>query len=204
MATCCGGCRTNFWNGSARTACLPKGSSDWTGAILSSSNEVLSADTARNGRLHAALARTDVHIRILVIVVAGSFVWLSIMKPTQFLTTTNFQSMALQVSEIGLLTLGMSLAMLIGGIDLSVVATANLSAILAGIVMQTMESSGTPGSFAVLSGVAVGLTAGALLGLFNGLLITYGRIHSILTTVATLMLYGGLGAVLTGGVSIYG
>ena len=46
-----------------------------------------------------------------------------------FLSTRNFQSMALQIAPLGLLSLGMMFALVSGGINLGLVATGNLSCI---------------------------------------------------------------------------
>lgn len=164
----------------------------------------MTLSTGAPNPLIVAIRGMDIHIRILVIVLAIVFIALATTNPRLFLSANNFQSMAIQISEIGLLTLGMSITMLIAGIDLSITATANLSAILAGIAMQAMVETGASGPVSTLVGVVVGIITGSLLGLLNGILIAYGRVTPILATMATLMLYGGIGAVLTGGVSIYG
>lgn len=156
------------------------------------------------GRLGSMVHHGDVHFRILIVVVVVVFVGLSMINPRVFLSASNFQSMAIQISVIGLLTLGMSLTMLIAGIDLSITATANLSAILTGLSMHALIGQGTSPVMASVIGTVIGLVAGTTLGFLNGILIAYGRVTPILATMATLMLYGGVGAVLTGGVSIYG
>ena len=55
---------------------------------------------------------------------------MSLLLPNKFLSLRNFQSMGSQIPEFGLLALAMMLAMLTGGIDLSIVAIANLSGIV--------------------------------------------------------------------------
>lgn len=53
-----------------------------------------------------------------------------------FLSTRNFQSMALQIAPLGLLSLGMMFALVSGGINLGLVATGNLSCIIMAIIYK--------------------------------------------------------------------
>ena len=63
------------------------------------------------------------------------------------------QSMATQLPEFGLLSLAVLPTMVSGGIDLSVVATANLASIVAALLLTT---PGVPGWSAILAALAVG------------------------------------------------
>ena len=69
-------------------------------------------------------------IRLLVMLVFV-FVLMTILRPGQFATLADFNSMMRQFPEYGIMAIGMSLTMITGGIDLGVVGTANLSAIVA-------------------------------------------------------------------------
>lgn len=147
------------------------------------------------------------HTKILLVIVAFIFALMSLSMPREFLTITNFESMAFQVSEVGILTVAMALAMLIGGIDLSVTATANLSAIAAGFAMVWLVKPGAPVlqvlpaiALALLASIAVGLVC----GLMNGLLIGFVGVPAILATLGTLTLYTGLAFGITGGHAVHG
>ena len=69
-------------------------------------------------------------VRLLVMLVFV-FVLMTILRPGQFATLADFNSMMRQFPEYGIMAVGMSLTMITGGIDLGVVGTANLSAIVA-------------------------------------------------------------------------
>ena len=69
----------------------------------------------------------------LVLITLFIFVAMSLVSPDKFLRYYNFQSISFMFPEIGLLSIAMMIAMLTGGIDLSVVGIANLSSILAGV-----------------------------------------------------------------------
>jgi len=109
-----------------------------------------------------------------------------------FLSLDNLGSMAVQLPEFGLLSLAMLPAMLSGGIDLSVVATANLASIVAALLMTT---PGAPAWAALPAALLVGVVA----GLANGGLIAFCRLPAILATLATMQLLGGAAIVLTHG-----
>lgn len=151
--------------------------------------------------------RFDTHVMLLFGIVVVVFLAMSLARPTMFPTAGNISSMAFQVSEIGILTLGMMLAILIGGIDLSVNATANLSAIFAGLLLSYLmpggEVSGGAAGYILLA-ITLALATGALCGLFNGLLIAYVEVPAILATLTTMTIYTGLAFGITKGTSISG
>ena len=60
---------------------------------------------------------------------------------TRFVNLGNFQSMAKTLSEYGLMSIGVGVTMIAGGIDLSTVYIANLCGILAGMGMKNMGMS---------------------------------------------------------------
>jgi simple sugar transport system permease protein len=119
----------------------------------------------------------------------------------QFLELDNLQSMAGQLPELGLLAIGIGLAMIAGngGIDLSVVAIANLTGIVAGRIAGLAYSADAEPLSYVISFVGIALSTGLVCGLINGLLVAYARLTPILSTLGTQLLYTGLAVVLTNG-----
>jgi len=73
----------------------------------------------------------------LFIFMLATMTVISIFLPEKFLRLVNFQSMASQFPEYGLLALGIMLAMITGGIDLSVVSIANLSGVAGAVVLAS-------------------------------------------------------------------
>lgn len=154
-----------------------------------------------------ARRRLDPHTLLLLAIAVAVFSAMSLARPRIFPTGNNLASMSFQVSELGILTLGMMLAILIGGIDLSINATANLAAILAGMTMTWFIPGGTltaGNSWFLLVALAVGLVTGILCGLLNGYLIGYIRVPAILATLSTMSLYMGLAFGITGGTTVSG
>ena len=76
---------------------------------------------------------------LAAILIAGT---LGIVRPDTFLSPLNINSMLLQSSVIGLLSLAVAITMLTGGIDLSINATANLTSIAVAITVVQDGSSG--------------------------------------------------------------
>lgn len=121
-----------------------------------------------------------------------------------FIDIDNLQSMGGQVSELGILSIAVMLAMISGsgGIDLSVVALANLSGVIAGLIMPHVFSPDDAPLAFTLGFVAMALGVGALGGLINGLLIARGRMTPILATLGTQLFYAGLAVGLTNGSAV--
>ena len=137
----------------------------------------------------------------LLLLAVVIFLIFSVAAPDTFPSIINLQSMGFQFPEVGLLSLGVMLTMVTSGIDLSVVAIADLSGVtMTEFLLHTVGPNGGSGSFWItLSAVVIALGVGALCGLVNGLLISKLRITPILATLATLELFGGIAIAWTGG-----
>ena len=148
---------------------------------------------------------SDRKLTQLVIVAVIVFASFSILVPELFLTSRNFVSMAFQVPEIALLALGVMLAMLTAGIDLSVVSMSNLAALSTAylLVTQVTEGGGNVYVWIVIT-LLIGIFVGLVAGLANGLIIAGIGVTPILATLATLTLYNGIAVGVTNGQSIIG
>jgi len=109
-----------------------------------------------------------------------------------FLTPSNLLNVLEQSAIIGVLALGQFLVVLTGGIDLSVGSMLALTA----MVGATTIELGWP--IAVLATVAVG----GLLGVFNGLVIVFGKLPPFIVTFAMLAIARGLALTMTNGKAI--
>ena len=121
-----------------------------------------------------------------------------------FIGLYNLQSMGGQVSELGILSVAIMLAMISGngGIDLSVVALANLSGVIAGMVVPYLFSPDDAPLAFTLCFVFMALLVGMLGGFVNGLLIARARMTPILATLGTQLLIAGLAVGLTNGSAV--
>ena len=141
----------------------------------------------------------DKHTLILLALSVLIVVTMGVYRP-KFLGNANLQSMLVQLPEYGILAFGMMIAMISGGIDLSLVGIANLSGIIAAVVMLGLN--GTPQGIAI--GILAALTVGVLCGAFNGFLIGYLKIPAMLVTLSGLQVFSGLCLIITKGPAITG
>ena len=146
----------------------------------------------------------DLNIAILVIVAIIITLVLSVILGETFFSSNNFQSMAYQIPEFGFLALAMSVCMLSGGIDLSIVSTATISSILAAFTLTSMSANGSDVTLTILLAVAVSIVTSLICGLINGLLIAKGSIIPILATMATMIFYKGIAIAITDGAGVVG
>jgi ribose/xylose/arabinose/galactoside ABC-type transport system permease subunit len=124
----------------------------------------------------------------------------------QFLAGNNLQSMAFQLPELGILSLGMMISLLHGGVNLSLISTANLSALTIAYVLAA-TIPGTDGAvWGVWQVVAIcsGMLVAILIGLINGYVIAYLRVSPILATLGTMIMVKGIAIGLTHGIVISG
>jgi ribose transport system permease protein len=114
-----------------------------------------------------------------------------------FFSVRNALNVLDQVTVLGILAVGMTLVIVIGGIDLSV------GSILA-FVMMVMgwlkDSFNVPLPLAIL----IALLCGAVCGLINGLLVTKARLPAFIATLAMMSIGRGLANIVTDGRQVVG
>lgn len=136
--------------------------------------------------------RRDMLLRwevILVILLVLTIVVNTMVSP-YFLDIFNLADATSNFSEKAIVALAMTLLILVRDIDLSVAAIVALASMAIGYAAQA--GYGPPALFAV--GIGVGLAC----GLFNGVLVAYVRLPSIVVTIGTMSLFRGLTQVILG------
>jgi ribose transport system permease protein len=136
----------------------------------------------KRGHVESILERNGAVLAFFILLI-GSMLW----KPNIILQPEAIRNLLNQNAGIGILSLGMTLVIVAGGIDLSVGSLMALCGVL-GVQMMNQAigtQSGDPKATWVAAGVclAVGASAGAV----NGLLITTGRIAPFIVTLAGLV-----------------
>jgi len=111
----------------------------------------------------------------------------SVLRPSVFATSLNFFNILNQVSILGIIALGLTVALVQGLFDLSVAAVATLG----GFMATSWLANGTVGS-AVLAVLLV-LVMALLIGAINGAIVSYGGISAFIATLAS-------GSIITGAV----
>lgn len=141
---------------------------------------------------------------IILILLIGFFM---IVRTGAFVRVSTWQSMGVAFPEFGLMALGVMLTMITGGIDLSAVGIANMTAITSASVMLAMAPAGaTTGEqlTAMLVGIVISIVLGVIAGAFNGFLVAKVKIPAILVTLGTLELFTGIAIVITAGKPLSG
>jgi len=166
----------------------------------------MQVNTKKSNKLLQSYIRDKNFYQLLAIVVVV-FIVISVLKPDRFLSSTNFLSLMAQFPQYGLMTFGVMLAMLLGGIDMSVVAIANLSAIAAAKIMTALitdELSDGQVIGYILLGIVAAIIVGILAGWINGLVISFFNVPAMLATIGTAQVFQGISMVVTKGKSISG
>lgn len=125
---------------------------------------------------------------------------LSILSPP-FRSWENLQEIVMQASIIAVIAAGQTFVIMTGGIDLSVGSVVGLVSVLSALVMSTDTSVGGMGHSTVWA-VLVGLCAGGLVGLFNGVLVAKVKMPPFIVTLGTMGVARGLAYVLAQGQTI--
>ncbi|HET6547473.1 MAG TPA: sugar ABC transporter permease [Solirubrobacter sp.] len=102
----------------------------------------------------------------------------------RFLSAINLSNLMLQITAVGTISIGVTLVLLLGEIDLSV---ASLSGLAGGVVAVLAVKQGWPQVLAIV----VGLLVGAAVGLINGTFVTRLKLPSFVVTLAGLIAWQG-------------
>ena len=129
---------------------------------------------------------------IIALLVLGIFLSLNPITKDSFLTQKNIFNVLRQISANLFLACGMTMVIILGGIDLSVGSIIALSGCIAagGVARYNL-----PLVLAILLGILVGF----IVGMFNGLVISKTTIPAFIVTLATMNIAKGFAYVYTGG-----
>src|SRR6202000_666302 len=109
-----------------------------------------------------------------------------------FLTVSNFAGIGQQSSALGVVVVGESLILLIGGMDLSLESTFGLPPMGGAWVAAPVAAYGSGTDLNPYLGILVLLAVGAVVGLINGLLIVKGRLNGFIVTLGMTIVLAGL------------
>jgi len=115
---------------------------------------------------------------------------------SRYLSLPNVEVMLVNFVSEGIMALGMTIVMITGGIDISVAAVLQFSAILVGMLMN----AGMPIPLAII----VTLFAAAIIGLVNITLTNLFKVHPFIVTLATLLTVRGINIVITDAATVTG
>lgn len=157
----------------------------------------------KKGVVRALLAR-DVRTTTLLTMLVLLAVFFSALNPKNFPSIPNLRSMMLQMAETGIFVLAMFIIMISGGLNLSIVMMANMSAATMAMVTTGMVLGDvlTTSASRIIVGVLAALATGMLGGALNGLFVSHFGLNALLVTTATSQLFEGVAQLITKGGSI--
>ena len=121
----------------------------------------------------------------LRVVLAIAVIWaIFYLQEPRFLSSVNLSNLVLQMTAVGLVSVGVVLVLLLGEIDLSVGA---VSGLCAAIMAVLIEKEG----WSPYLGIAAGVAAGTVIGLFQGSVFTRFAVPSFVVTLAGLLAWPG-------------
>jgi simple sugar transport system permease protein len=155
----------------------------------------------------ASFLPQDPTITLLTVLIVVAVIIFSLLAPNRFLSGDTVRAMAFQMPELGILSLAMMVPLMSGGLNLAIIATANLSAlVMAGILTHLIQASSSP--LAVSEAIAIALFAGMgtalVIGFLTGIIVAFFGVHPILVTLGTMTLVKGISVLSTSGTVIGG
>ena len=111
------------------------------------------------------------------------YVFFAVMAPDTFATFDNLETMLRQTTMVGIAALGMTMVIIVGGIDLSVGSTVALTTV---VIAWSFQSGGGP-----FTSVTAGLAVAVLVGVLIGLVITSLRVTPFIVTLGAMGILRG-------------
>jgi ribose/xylose/arabinose/galactoside ABC-type transport system permease subunit len=150
-------------------------------------SDLAPAGNAANESAMAKLMRNNTSILVLllllVLLVGG------VATPSMY-SVRNFINVQRSAAIVGIVGLGMSVAILVGEIDISMGSIMSLAGMLGGLCIPHTGS---------LMAIIVTCALGGVLGAVNGILITRMKISALMSTLGTMLIYQGCSEMTTAG-----
>ncbi|SMB90898.1 ribose transport system permease protein [Thermanaeromonas toyohensis ToBE] len=149
--------------------------------------------TANNG-IRMIINKYTLECILLVISIA-----IALMTPG-FLTPSNLLNILRNISLQGVIAFGMTMVIIAGEIDLSIGSTVALTGVIIALTSGSLAKAGImPMETGVIVGIVLAFVLAALIGLFNGWLLTTFKIPSFIITLAMLNALYGITAIISKG-----
>lgn len=148
----------------------------------------------RKTTVQQVIDRIGVHNISLIVALIALCAIFGIIRGDVFFSPRNLLNIGLAVTILGVLAMSQTVVIVAGGLDISVGSTVGLSTVATAMVAQSTGSVG--------GAIIAGLVVGAACGLFNGIIITYGRVNAVIATLGTMAIFRGFAFILSDGQSI--
>ncbi|MBV9757862.1 MAG: ABC transporter permease [Alphaproteobacteria bacterium] len=142
--------------------------------------------------------------RVLALLFALLVIGLALTQPN-FLSGNNVVNVLRSSAFLIIAASAQMLALVVGGIDLSIGAVIALTSVVSASIMGGLPALGVHATAAIVAlGVGSGFGCGLAVGLVNGLCVAVLRVPAFMTTLGTLSIANGIGLLLTNGIPVYG
>ncbi|WP_308924967.1 ABC transporter permease [Janthinobacterium sp. J1-1] len=131
-----------------------------------------------------AAVRYNTVLILVVLLVAASFV------SPDFMTAPNMSNVARQIVSVGIMSMGMLLVVLTGGIDLSVGSVAALASVTTALLIP---------DYGLATAISCGLLTGVVCGAICGTLVSQYRLSSFVVTLAMMTVARGMALIVSKG-----
>ena len=131
-----------------------------------------------------------VFIEYNTLVIFGIMLIVSAMASDVFFSQTNLSNLFRQVSGVGIVSMGLLLVIMVGGIDLSVGSVMSLGGVLLALLTHIVPLGGA---------LALTIGCGVLIGLTAGFLTTAGKIAPFIATLALMTIARGISFMISAG-----
>ena len=122
------------------------------------------------------------------------------LRPSVFFTSTTMSAIAYQMPELGMFVLAMLLPIVSGGLNLAIIATGNLCA----LVFASILLHPAVGGMGLLVAVVAAVVCAVGIGVINGSIVAYVGAHPILVTLGSMTMINGIGIYFTRGTVVSG
>ena len=133
-------------------------------------------------RLSTVTSTTIVYGVLLVAIIAGAI--LTAVNGRNFFSVGNIDNILTTTSILGFIAIGQTLVILGGSLDLSVPFVVSLSSVVGGGIMAGQSGN-------IVPAVVVTLALAMAIGLANGLIVTFLRVHGFIATLGTGLVISG-------------
>ena len=148
----------------------------------------------------------DPTITLLTILILVTIMIFGFLMPSRFLSGDTARAMAFQMPELGILSLAMMIPLMSGGLNLAIISTTNLCALVMAAILTRLLPSGSsvPVAVAIVIALLAGMGAALLVGFLTGAIVAFFGVHPILVTLGTMTLVKGISVLTTSGTVIGG
>lgn len=148
--------------------------------------------------------KAKINVRLLIkkynlIFLLVIFIVISTILSPSFLTLNNFFNLLQQASIPGIVALGMTLVIILGGIDLSVGSVLAFSGMIGSMVVLRFQGN----ILGIIVGCIVSLLASAVMGLTTGTLISYYKLPAFIASLAMMEIARGAALLTTSGKPVF-